>query len=73
MQGFWWENLWERSNLEDLGVDARIINPLNAELYPTCHLLALLVARHILHVGRVRVEVDFGVWFWVDLAHDRGR
>ena len=26
------------------------INPLNAELNPTCHLLALLGARHIFHV-----------------------
>jgi len=27
-------------------------NPLNAELNPTCHLLALLGAHHILHVSR---------------------
>jgi len=31
------------------------INPLNAELNPVCHLLALLGAHHILHVGRIRV------------------
>ena len=33
------------------------INPLNAELNPTCHLLALLGAHHILHVSRVRVKL----------------
>ena len=32
------------------------INPLNAELNPTCHLLALLGAHHILHVSRIRVN-----------------
>jgi len=33
-----------------------IINTLNAELNPICHLLALLEAHHILHVGRIRVK-----------------
>jgi hypothetical protein len=32
------------------------INPLNAELNPICHLLALLGAHHILYVSRVRVK-----------------
>ena len=31
-------------------------NPLNAELNPICHLLALVGAHHILHVGRIRVK-----------------
>ena len=31
-------------------------NPLNAELNPICHLLALLRARHILHISRIRVK-----------------
>jgi hypothetical protein len=31
--------------------------PLNAELNPTCHLLALLGAHHILHVSRIRVNI----------------
>jgi hypothetical protein len=35
------------------------INPLNAELNPICHLLALLGAHHILHVSRIRVKMDF--------------
>jgi len=32
------------------------INPLNAKLYPICHLLALLGAHPILHVSRTRVN-----------------
>ena len=32
------------------------LNPLNAELNPIRHLLALVVARHIVHVSRVRVK-----------------
>jgi hypothetical protein len=32
-------------------------NPLNAELNPICHLLALLGAHHILHISRIRVNV----------------
>jgi hypothetical protein len=32
-------------------------NPLNFELNPICHLLALLGAHHILHVSRIRVNV----------------
>ena len=32
------------------------INPLNAELNPICHLLALLGAQHILHVSRIGVK-----------------
>jgi len=34
-----------------------IFNPLNAELNPICHLLALLGAHHILHVSRIRVKI----------------
>ena len=32
-----------------------LINSLNAESNPICHLLALLGGHHILHVGRIRV------------------
>jgi hypothetical protein len=35
----------------------QLINLLNAELNPVCHLLALLGAHHILHVSRIRVKV----------------
>ena len=34
----------------------RLINPLNAELNPIRHLLALVGVRHIVHVSRVRVN-----------------
>jgi hypothetical protein len=33
-----------------------MFNPLNTELNPTCHLLALLGAYQIFHVSRVRVN-----------------
>jgi hypothetical protein len=36
-----------------------VFNPLNAELNPTCHFLALLGAHHILHVSRIRVNLLF--------------
>ena len=32
------------------------INPLNAELNPICHLLALLGAHHIIHISGIRVN-----------------
>jgi hypothetical protein len=34
-----------------------VFNPLNVELNPICHLLALLGAHHILYVSRIRVKV----------------
>jgi hypothetical protein len=34
-----------------------MIKPLNAELNPTCHLLALLEAHHILHISSIRVNI----------------
>ena len=33
-------------------------NPLNAELNPIRHLLALVGVRHIVHVSRIRVKYD---------------
>jgi len=33
-----------------------VLNPLNAKLNPICHLLALLVHHHILHISRIRVN-----------------
>jgi hypothetical protein len=38
-----------------------IINPLNAQLNPICHLLALLGAHHILHISRIRVNIHGSV------------
>ena len=40
-----------------------MINPLNAELNPICHLLALLGAHHILHVSRIRVNTLYHASF----------
>jgi len=34
-------------------------NPLNAEVNPICHLLALLGAHHILHISKKRVNINF--------------
>ena len=42
------------------------LNPLNTELNPICHLLALLGAHHILHVSRIRVNVYGG--FCIEFA-----
>jgi hypothetical protein len=39
---------WRKLHVEEL-------NPLNTELNPVCHLLALSV-HHILHVSRIRVN-----------------
>jgi len=39
-------------------INVMLINPLNAELNPICHLLALLGAHCILHVSRLRVKTD---------------
>ena len=33
-----------------------VFTPLNAELSPICHLLALLGSHHILHVSRIKVK-----------------
>jgi len=43
-------------NAKSKVVPLRTINPLNAKLNPICHLLALLGAHRILHVGRIRVK-----------------
>ena len=35
----------------------KYFSPLNTELNPICHLLALVGAHHIVHVSKVRVNV----------------
>jgi hypothetical protein len=42
-----------------VGLWDKTINPLNAELNPICHLLALLGAHHIFHVSGLSVNVMF--------------
>jgi hypothetical protein len=46
------------------------INPLNAELNPIRHLLALVGARHIVHVSRIRVKYRWGR-FWARSRNHR--
>jgi len=50
-------------------------NPLNAELNPICHLLALLGAHPILHVSRIRVNFLYAVtatrWKFKFLGRER--
>jgi hypothetical protein len=41
---------------ERVPIGSRPINPLNAELNPICHLMALLGAHHIFHVSKIRVK-----------------
>jgi hypothetical protein len=43
-----------------LSVVESSLNPLNAELNPICHLLALLGAHHILYVSRIKVNIQMG-------------
>ena len=51
-------SLFLRKILHQVGFIYKInFNPLNAELHPICHLVALLGAHPILHVSRVRVNV----------------
>ena len=37
--------------------DIELFNPLNAELNPIRHLLALVGARHTVHVSRIMVKI----------------
>ena len=45
------------------------INPLNAELNPICHLLALLGVHHYLHISRIRVNLVADRVQWLTLAN----
>ena len=42
-------------------LDCVVFNPLNAQLNPICHLLALLGAHPILHISRIRVNAHL-IW-----------
>jgi len=46
----------EGSGTPVLYIGRTVLNPLNAELNPICHFLALLGAHRILHGCRVRVK-----------------
>ena len=45
------------------------LNPLNTQLNPICHLLALLGAHPIRHVSRIRVNYLLIIWFLVFTTH----
>jgi len=46
----------EGSGTPVLYIGRTVLNPLNAELNPICHLLAFLGAHNFLHVSRIRVK-----------------
>ena len=48
-------SLWRDADLW-IRRDDEKFNPLNAELNPIRHLLALVAVRHIVHVSRIRVK-----------------
>jgi hypothetical protein len=47
------------NNKNQIWIKVTKVNPLNVDLNPICHLLALLRVHHIPHVSRVRVKVIF--------------
>ena len=49
-------NLNDSEDINRTWENIKEMNPLNAELNPVCHLLALLGAHHILHVSGLRVN-----------------
>ena len=50
---------------------AALVNPLNAELNPVRHLLALVGVRHIVHVSKIRVNPFFcGVFHFCDSQNE---
>ena len=59
------KNIYIMEHLEGSGtpilyIGCTVLNPLNTELNPICHLLALLGAHHFLHVSRIRLKVNVG-------------
>jgi hypothetical protein len=50
------EKLEGNETIIKLRKNENILNPLNAELNPICHLLVLLRANPILHVSRIKVK-----------------
>ena len=53
------------SNVTKCDKEVAYVNPLNAELNPIRHLLALVGARHIVHVSRIRVKSErINVWYF---------
>jgi len=53
-----------------LGLGRPSLNPLNTELNPICHLLALLGAHHIFHVSGLRVNTEHNTEYYLFKALD---
>jgi hypothetical protein len=51
--------LWASSSDVARNVQPSCFKPINADLNPICHLLALSGAHHILQVSRIRVKLRF--------------
>jgi len=47
-----------------------MFEPLNTELNPICHLLALLGAHHILHVSRIIVKAQVVTEVWSKFVNE---
>ena len=56
---------WTAIQTEEESLGELRFNPLNAKLNPICHLLALLEARHILYVSRIRVKEDIYIYIYI--------
>jgi hypothetical protein len=50
-------------------VEGIVFNPLNAELNPIRHLLALVGARHFVHFSRIRVNESEGIRILIRGGH----
>ena len=68
MSGYTPQFVWEiRISNASQDKGDHFLNPLNAELNPITHLLALLGAHHILHISRIRVKI-FGTYIcWINI------
>jgi len=69
----WWPSKFQNKELccsKSWTFDFPVINPLNAELNPIWHLLALLGAQHILHVSRVRVKLCWSFNIYGSMYHN---
>jgi hypothetical protein len=47
--------------MNSVNFSLRDVNHLNIDLNPICHLLALLGAHHIFHVGRIRINISYSL------------
>jgi len=65
-------SVWYPSrNEQSTDILSDIVNPLNAELNPICHLLALLGAHHIFHVSRIRVNSVQHNWLLIIIKYQQ--